>query len=62
MQVRTFDQLVRLKFTLFGLPFVTAGALLPLALGEAVVSWNWLWILTGFFGGALCRDGPQRSA
>lgn len=43
---RTFKDLTRLEQTLFGLPYVFAGALLPLS--EMSFHLRWLWILPAF--------------
>jgi 4-hydroxybenzoate polyprenyltransferase len=51
MKVRTLDRLIKFKFTVFGLPFTLAGALLPLAMGvETAPFGRLLWIVIGFLG------------
>ncbi len=50
MPIQTFDSLIKVKRTFFGLPFMMAGALLPFAMGMEVSfpPVRWLWILLAF--------------
>ncbi len=48
MNYTTFSRLTQLSQTLFGLPFLLAGALLPITLGGPFFSYKWLLILPAF--------------
>ncbi len=51
MEFATVDRLVKMKFTLFGLPFTLAGAILPFAVGTPELVWQkFVWIVMGFLG------------
>lgn len=43
-----FNELTTFQFTLFGLPFIFAGAFLP---GELLLSWRYLWLIPAFLAG-----------
>jgi len=44
----TFVDLTRFEHSLFGLPFIFAGALLPFALQQVAWTINWLWLIPAF--------------
>lgn len=52
MHVSTFNRLIKLRRTLFGMPLTLAGALLPFALGIASsMAWHqWVFIVAAFTG------------
>lgn len=48
MNITAFKKLTRIEQTLFGLPFVISGALLPITQMEVSFSFKWLWIFPAF--------------
>jgi len=48
MNFTAFKELTRIEQTLFGLPYVIAGALLPFMQPDVVFQLSWLWIIPAF--------------
>lgn len=48
MNISAFKDITRIEQTLFGLPFLLAGALLPLTQDGVSLSFGWLWIFPAF--------------